>query len=52
MQLYHIGDTLTLITSSTVVIRKVITSSMLRVSYGFDSNGNDILGLIIPEMIK
>jgi len=51
-QQYHIGDTLTLDNGRTVVIRKVINSIMLRVSYGFDTTGKDIVGVILISMIK
>jgi hypothetical protein len=43
---YFIGDTLTLTSGYVVVVRKAITKRLLRVSYGFDSKGNDILSVI------
>lgn len=43
---YFIGDTLTLNSGNVVVVRKVITKTLLHVSYGFDAKGQDITGLI------
>ena len=43
---YFIGDTLTIYTGFIVTVRAVITKRILKVSYGFDANGNDMLGLI------
>lgn len=46
---YHVGQTLQikgLYTTHTVTVIKVITRDLLSVSYGFDCNGNDIVGLI------
>lgn len=42
---YIAGDTLQ-VGNYTVTVRKVITNRLLRVSYGFDRNGNDILSVI------
>lgn len=46
---YHTGQTLQIkgiYTTHTVTVRKVVTRDLLSVSYGFDRNGNDIVGLI------
>lgn len=45
---YTAGDTFTLKDGRTVVVRKVISDKVLKVFYGLDSNGDDILGLINP----
>lgn len=42
---YYIGQTLQ-IDDNTVTVRKVISKRYLTVSYGFDSKGNDVLGVI------
>lgn len=42
---HYIGQTLT-INNTTVVVRKVISNNLLKVSYGFDTKGNDVLGLV------
>jgi hypothetical protein len=43
---YFAGDTLTIKSGFTVTVRKVISKRYLKVSYGFDSKGNDILSVI------
>ena len=43
---YHIGDTLIINSGHAVVVRQQLTNRQLQVSYGFDRNGNDILGVI------
>lgn len=48
---YYIGQTLQLKGISTpanvtVTVRKVVTKTLLRVSYGFDRKGQDIIGII------
>lgn len=45
-QTYYIGQTLN-IDGKQLVVRKVITKNMLRVSYGFDTKGNDVVGIIL-----
>ena len=45
-QTYYIGQTLN-IDGKQLVVRKVITKNMLRVSYGFDTKGNDVIGIIL-----
>jgi len=42
---YQIGDTTTH-EGKVVVIRKVIGGGWYRVSYGFDTKGNDIVGIV------
>jgi hypothetical protein len=48
---YYIGQTIT-IDGKNVVVRKVISKRLLRVSYGFDHKGNDVVGLLHVDLIK
>jgi len=50
---YYIGQTLQIkgiYTTHTVTVRKVISRSLLTVSYGFDGNGKDITGLVTTSL--
>ena len=42
---YYIGQTLT-INTRIVTVRKVIGKGWLKISYGFDTKGNDVLAVI------
>lgn len=43
---HFIGETLAITSGHAVTVRAIITKRLLRVSYGLDSKGNDILSVV------